>query len=48
MKRRIEMAVAGPSWRGYFEVGEELSQKQSVKRHVVSAKYADTIEGIYS
>ena len=31
-----------------FEVGEELSQKQSVKRHVVSAKYGDTIEGIYS
>ena len=30
-----------------FEVGEELSQKQSVKRHVVSAKYADTIEDIY-
>ncbi len=31
-----------------FEVGEELSQKQSVKRHVVSAKYADTIDSIYS
>lgn len=31
-----------------FEVGEELSQKQSVKRHVVSKKYEDTIESIYT
>ena len=31
-----------------FEVGDELSQKQSVKRHVVSKKYEDTIESIYA
>ncbi len=30
-----------------FEVGRELSQKQSVKRHVVSEKYADVIADIY-
>jgi isopenicillin N synthase-like dioxygenase len=26
VKRRIEMAKAGTSWRGYFEVGEELTK----------------------
>jgi long-chain acyl-CoA synthetase len=31
-----------------FEVGVELSQKMSVKRHVVSEKYGDVIEDIYS
>ena len=31
-----------------FTVGEELSQKMSVKRHVVSEKYADVIADIYS
>ncbi|MBY5161675.1 AMP-dependent synthetase/ligase [Salsipaludibacter albus] len=31
-----------------FEVGRELSQKQSVKRHVVSEKYADVIDDIYA
>ncbi len=31
-----------------FEVGRELSQKQSVKRHVVSDKYADVIADIYA
>ena len=31
-----------------FEVGVELSQKQSVKRHVVGEKYADVIADIYS
>ena len=31
-----------------FEVGVELSQKQSVKRHVVGKKYADVIEDIYA
>ncbi|MEX0834675.1 MAG: AMP-dependent synthetase/ligase, partial [Nitriliruptor sp.] len=31
-----------------FEVGVELSQKMSVKRHVVGEKYADVIDGIYS
>lgn len=31
-----------------FEVGEELSQKQSVKRHVVSEKYAAVIDEIYA
>jgi long-chain acyl-CoA synthetase len=31
-----------------FEVGVELSQKQSVKRHVVSEKYGDVIADIYS
>lgn len=31
-----------------FEVGDELSQKQSVKRHVVSEKYADVIAEIYA
>ncbi len=31
-----------------FEVGDELSQKQSVKRHVVSKKYEDVIESIYT
>jgi long-chain acyl-CoA synthetase len=31
-----------------FEVGIELSQKQSVKRHVVSEKYADVISEIYA
>lgn len=36
VKRRIEMAVAGPSWRGYFEVGEELTKG-----------VADQKEGIY-
>jgi long-chain acyl-CoA synthetase len=31
-----------------FEVGVELSQKMSVKRHVVNEKYDDVIEDIYS
>jgi long-chain acyl-CoA synthetase len=31
-----------------FEVGVELSQKMSVKRHVVGEKYNDVIEDIYS
>jgi len=31
-----------------FEIGVELSQKQSVKRHVVSEKYADAIAKIYA
>ena len=31
-----------------FEVGIELSQKMSVKRHVVSEKYGHVIEDIYS
>jgi long-chain acyl-CoA synthetase len=31
-----------------FEVGVELSQKMSVKRHVVSEKFAGTIEDIYA
>jgi long-chain acyl-CoA synthetase len=31
-----------------FEVGVELSQKMSVKRHVVAEKYADVIDDIYS
>jgi long-chain acyl-CoA synthetase len=31
-----------------FEVGEELSQKMSVKRHVVSEKYAHVIDDIYA
>ncbi len=31
-----------------FEVGVELSQKQSVKRHVVSEKYQDVIKDIYA
>jgi long-chain acyl-CoA synthetase len=31
-----------------FEIGIELSQKQSVKRHVVSEKYGEVIGGIYS
>lgn len=31
-----------------FEVGIELSQKMSVKRHVVSEKYGDVIDDIYS
>ena len=31
-----------------FEVGVELSQKQSVKRHVVGEKYGDVIADIYS
>ncbi len=31
-----------------FEVGVELSQKQSVKRHVVSEKYGDVIQEIYA
>ncbi len=31
-----------------FEVGVELSQKMSVKRHVVSEKYGDVIADIYS
>ncbi len=31
-----------------FEVGVELSQKMSVKRHVVSQKYADVIKEIYA
>ncbi len=31
-----------------FEVGTELSQKMSVKRHVVSQKYADVIAQIYA
>ena len=31
-----------------FEVGVELSQKQSVKRHVVSEKYGSVIDGIYA
>jgi long-chain acyl-CoA synthetase len=31
-----------------FEVGVELSQKMSVKRHVVGEKYAEVIEDIYS
>ncbi len=31
-----------------FEVGVELSQKMSVKRHVVGEKYGDVIEDIYA
>jgi long-chain acyl-CoA synthetase len=31
-----------------FEVGNELSQKMSVKRHVVTEKYKDVIDDIYS
>lgn len=31
-----------------FEVGVELSQKQSVKRHVVGEKYGEVIADIYS
>jgi long-chain acyl-CoA synthetase len=31
-----------------FEVGVELSQKMSVKRHVVSEKYRDAIDDIYA
>ena len=31
-----------------FEIGVELSQKQSVKRHVVQEKYADEIAEIYA
>jgi long-chain acyl-CoA synthetase len=31
-----------------FEVGVELSQKMSVKRHVVTEKYKDIIDDIYS
>ncbi len=31
-----------------FEVGNELSQKMSVKRHVVSEKYGDVIDDIYA
>jgi long-chain acyl-CoA synthetase len=31
-----------------FEVGQELSQKMSVKRHVVGEKYAATIDDIYA
>ncbi len=30
-----------------FEVGDELSQKMSVKRHVVATKYASVIDDIY-
>ena len=31
-----------------FEVGVELSQKMSVKRHVVGEKYRHVIDGMYS
>ena len=30
-----------------FEVGDELSQKQEIKRHVISEKYADLIREIF-
>jgi len=29
-------------------VGEELSQKMSVRRHIVTERYAATIEAIYA
>ncbi len=31
-----------------FTIGEELSQKQSLKRHVILERYADVIDGIYA
>jgi long-chain acyl-CoA synthetase len=31
-----------------FTVGEELSQKQSLKRHVILERYADEVEAIYA
>ena len=31
-----------------FTVGDELSQKMSVKRHIVTERYADVIEAIYA
>ena len=39
VKRQIEMAKAGSSWRGYFEVGEELTkglvdQKEGFTRYI--------------
>jgi len=30
-----------------FTVGEELSQKQSLKRHVILERYAEVIDSIY-
>ena len=49
--KAVSKAESVRTWRllpADFVVGEELSQKQSVKRHYVMDKYSDIVADIYS
>jgi long-chain acyl-CoA synthetase len=49
--RRVSRAESVRAFRilaSDFTIGEELSQKQSLKRHVILERYADVIDALYS